>query len=89
MASVNSCIFCHRDIEVDKYNLVQDAVVFRAWGDYGSRAFGHQDGSFLEARICDGCLLSHKDSFTYYPPRTIRRPEKWNPDGRKTEPGHR
>lgn len=74
------CIFCHKNIETDKFNSVFDAVTFKSWGQYGSKAFGQLNGSYIELHVCDNCLLTHQKDVTYYGPWTIRKPEAWKPE---------
>lgn len=38
-----------------------DAVMFYAYGQYGSTVFDPQDDSQININICDPCLLAHKD----------------------------
>jgi len=61
-----------------------DAVMFHAYGQYGSTAFDPQDDSQLQVNVCDECLNERRDLVWHA--RYIRQPalvvfsEAWNPD---------
>lgn len=38
------------------HNQPDEAVVFRAHGQYGSTVFDPMDGTYLEINICDNCV---------------------------------
>ena len=54
------CLICEKAIEADELAL-HDATVWRTHGDYGSKVFDAvSDAVFLEAIVCDDCLVRKK-----------------------------
>jgi len=61
------CIACGRELEAafsasDRAERQPaDAVMFYAYGQYGSTVFDPQDESQLQVNVCDPCLLERRD----------------------------
>ena len=54
------CLICEREIASDEV-IVHNATVWRCQGNYGSVVYDPlDDGVFLEASICDACLIQKK-----------------------------
>ena len=54
------CLICERAIEADDI-AVHDATVWRSDGNFGSKVYDSLAGDvFLEAFVCDECLLRKK-----------------------------
>lgn len=65
------CLVCEREITADDLG-VRDATVWTSHGNYGSTVYDSLDGdTFLEAFVCDGCLVRKRDLIEEV---TLRRP---------------
>ena len=54
------CLLCEQEIEADDVT-VQDATVWTSHGNYGSKVYDPLNGAvFLEALICDECLVQKR-----------------------------
>ena len=54
------CLICEGEIASDAI-IVHNATVWRCQGNYGSGVYDPADGGvFLEALICDSCLIRKK-----------------------------
>jgi hypothetical protein len=55
------CLICENEIEADAIS-VSKATVWSTRGNYGSEVYDPVDpGVFLEALICDACLVRKKE----------------------------
>ncbi len=55
------CLICENEIRADD-TVVYNATVWTSQGNYGSGVYDPLDGKvFLEAFICDACLIMKKD----------------------------
>lgn len=65
------CLICENAIEADTLT-VYNATVWTCQGNYGSAIYDPVSGGvFLEAVICDACLVRRKDSIEEV---TVTRP---------------
>ncbi len=70
------CLLCGRELEPaghpdahDRpHNQPDGALIFRAYGQYGSAAFDPMDGTFLEINICDPCATGQRDRIRHCRP---------------------
>jgi len=54
------CLICEQEIEADTIS-VSNATIWSSHGNYGSRVYDPADAHvFLEAFICDDCLVRKK-----------------------------
>ena len=57
---IKRCLICENDIQIDGI-AVSNATIWSTHGNYGSGAYDPMDpGVFLEAFICDSCLIRKK-----------------------------
>ncbi len=55
------CLICEREIQTDAISVCA-ATVWNSSGNYGSSVYDPIDGNtFLEAYVCDECLLQKKE----------------------------
>jgi hypothetical protein len=55
-----SCLICEKEIAADALT-VYNATIWTSQGNYGSGVYDPAEGgTFLEALICDSCLLRKK-----------------------------
>jgi hypothetical protein len=58
---IKQCLICEREIEMDAIS-ISNATIWSTCGNYGSGVYDPLDpGIFLEAIICDACLVRKKD----------------------------
>jgi hypothetical protein len=68
----HKCLVCECDLEVENdikrsgssIPIVYDATIWRAYGNYGSKLFdpfNNDKLEFLEACVCDSCLIKKKN----------------------------
>lgn len=72
------CIVCGKRLtrvsDTGYENQPNDAIIFRADGNYGSTVFDPFDGTVLEVIICDECIVNAGDDgkvVTYKPRRPV------------------
>ena len=53
------CLICETEIVVDDVG-PRDATIWTSHGNFGSRVYDPDGSEFLEALICDQCLLRKK-----------------------------
>jgi hypothetical protein len=54
------CLICEKEIQTDAI-AVHDATIWTSHGNYGSGVYDPlHEGVFLEALICDACLIRKK-----------------------------
>jgi hypothetical protein len=71
MNIIRKCLVCECDLEIEKNTkqqfgtsipIVYDATIWRSHGNYGSKLFDPMTSlEFLEACVCDSCLIKKKD----------------------------
>lgn len=59
---------------------VEEGVVFRSWGQWGSKVFDKIDGRRLEFIVCDKCLVKNKRNLLYFGPARVIKAEEWDPE---------